>query len=81
MSIRGRVSAYIKSHPGKRFCDTCIQEQVGVANSGMTNEATRRLSKGGIILGFIRSEGVCDLCGERRLVICAPYSNSPEGAG
>ncbi len=72
MTVISRVSAFIKAQPGKRFCDACIKEGVDAPRRVSTNEATRRLSKRGVVLRFVRSEDVCDTCGERRLVISTP---------
>ena len=71
MSFISRVSSFIKKQPGKHFCDGCLESRVGAPNTGVINDATRHLSKGGVVLGSKRFAGVCDVCGELRLVIYA----------
>jgi hypothetical protein len=75
MTISSRVSAYIKSQQGKRFCDECIHRGMRALTIGAAHDATRQLSKGGIVLGFARYKGICDFCAGRRLVIRALNSN------
>jgi len=44
MTVLSRVSAFIKTQPGKRFCDACIKNALAIPSRSMTNEATRRLA-------------------------------------
>jgi len=48
--------------------DACIHKELGGHISGV-NEVTRQLAKGGSVLGFARSDGICGLCRKVRLVI------------
>ena len=70
-SIRSRVSAIIRDHPDTTLCDECIREMLGRGNRCAVADASRRLAKGGIVLGFERSLAKCGVCEQRRMVICA----------
>jgi len=76
MSLVSRVSAYIKEQPGKHLCVMCIKLAMSGTNHRAIHDVARQLSKGGMVLGFERSEDTCDTCGKLRLVL---YASSEPG--
>jgi hypothetical protein len=64
-SILERVRALIARLAPSSACDECIAEKVNLPWSSQANQAARELAGTD---GFVRSTGVCALCGAPRIV-------------
>jgi hypothetical protein len=67
MTLRDRISALLRQHPGKELCAACIAVALDVRHKS-AHQAALKLEAS---TGFRRQYGRCAECGKTRLVASA----------
>ena len=65
MSIPEQVSAFLRAHPGKAYCDDCIAEKIPLKRRQQAQRVTGALAMTG---DFVRESSSCTECGADKLV-------------
>ena len=73
MTIHERVRSLLQRHPGRRWCDGCLQSELGIAYKQQANNAVRYLAETFRVArtGLCRESGLCDICKSQRMVTYA----------
>lgn len=63
MNTAERVFSFLRKHQGQTFCDTCLQNELGISKP-----ISRMLDV--LSLDYVKREvAECGVCGERRLSV------------
>ncbi len=66
MTIAERINYFITAQSPDTICIDCITQELGLKSSQHVQQITAAL---GTTRDFVREVGVCDFCGEERMVI------------
>ena len=70
MNISEQVTNFLTTHKNQAYCDSCLQEQIGLARPQQAQRVAEALAT---IPLFKRTKGLCSNCGETRLVISTTW--------
>jgi len=61
MTIPERIKNFLRKREGTRYCDDCLAERLGLPKRQEAQQATSSFAGTG---DFIRSKGLCFVCGK-----------------
>jgi len=74
MSLPEKISAFLVRRPGRMYCDTCIQERLGLRWRQQVQLVTATLA---VTNGYARQLNLCCRCQMRRQVTLAVPDPAP----